>query len=594
MFDSDNHIFQLAARFIQQTGRSVFLTGKAGSGKTTFLRYIRENSVKKMTVIAPTGVAAINAGGVTMHSFFQLPFGPYLPSDPYTLIKNVRFNREKRSLLQELELLVMDEISMVRADALDAIDVILRHFRGQPQVPFGGVQVLYIGDLFQLPPVVPDSEWEILKGFYRSPYFFDARVAQTAPPLYLELEKIYRQSDRAFIDILNNVRYNRARAADLEKLHEHYIPGFEAPPTENYITLTSHNASAMDINQVELEKLAGAEYTFEAELTGDFGEKSFPTDKALVLKEGAQIMFIKNDKNETRRYFNGKIGVVREIGAKKIVVGFPGETAELEVEQETWKNIRYNYNREKDQIEEEELGAFKQYPLRLAWAITIHKSQGLTFDRAIVDAGASFAPGQVYVALSRLTGMEGLVLRSRIQPHSISTDERVIAFSEKQMGDEALKSELRAEESKYIGRMLLRSFDLSSLVEALRDNYDEHDKRAFPEQRKAVLLGKEWLDAATAHRETAAKFILVLGQLLDAAPVNGYEPAQQRTAAAVGYFTKALQEELILPLKAHIGEFKTKVKVKKYIKGLQDMELIFTRKKEEIEQAAERLKNINC
>jgi hypothetical protein len=586
MFDSDNHIFQLAVQFVNQTGKSIFLTGKAGSGKTTFLKYIRETGVKKMTVIAPTGVAAINAGGVTMHSFFQLPFGPYLPTDQYTLLKNVRFNAEKRNLLQELELLVMDEISMVRADALDAIDTLLRHFRNQPSLPFGGVQVLYIGDLFQLPPVVVDNEWEILRAHYKSPFFFDAKVLQEAPPLYLELQKIYRQSDTGFIDILNNIRYNRATALDMERLHERYVPGFEAPRSENYITLTSHNAKAIDINQTELAGLPGKEHPFEASLTGEFNEKAFPADKILRLKEGAQIMFIKNDKGEVRRYYNGKIGTIKEIGADKIIVTFPGEVTEMEVEQETWKNIRYNYNPEKDSIEEEELGTFKQYPIRLAWAITIHKSQGLTFSKAIIDAGASFAAGQVYVALSRLTAMDGLILRSRIHPHSISTDERVISFTQRRLADDALQQELAGEQQKFIGRALILSFDWSKLVEVLQANYDEHDHRAFPDQRKAVLLGKQWLDAATAYSGTAAKFTRQLQQLLAASSENGYAPLQQRTEAAAAYFTKVLKEEFITPLGEHITEFRVKTKVKKYIKALREMELVFTRKKEQIEQAA--------
>jgi hypothetical protein len=586
MFDSENHIFQLAVQFVNQTGKSIFLTGKAGSGKTTFLKYIRETGSKKMTVVAPTGVAAINAGGVTMHSFFQLPFGPYLPTDQYTLLKNVRFNADKRNLLQELELLVMDEISMVRADALDAIDALLRHFRNQPALPFGGVQVLYIGDLFQLPPVVPDNEWEILKGHYKSPFFFDAKVLQEAPPLYLELQKIYRQSDIRFIDILNNIRYNRATTEDLEQLHKHYIPGFEAPRAENFITLTSHNAKAIDINQTELANLPGREHPFEAMLTGEFNEKSFPADKTLRLKEGAQIMFINNDKGEVRRYYNGKIGTIKDIGADKITVTFPGETGEMEVEQETWKNIRYNYNPEKDSIEEEELGTFKQYPIRLAWAITIHKSQGLTFHKAIIDAGASFAAGQVYVALSRLTSMDGLVLRSRIHPHSISTDRRVLAFTELRLAEDSLKQELEREQQKFIGQALVLSFNWSKLVEALQANYDEHDHRAFPDQRKAVLLGKSWLDSATAYNETAVKFTRQLGQLLTAAAENGYGPLQQRTEAAATYFVKALEEELIVPLREHIQEFRVKTKVKKYIKTLREIEIVFTRKKEQIEQAA--------
>ena len=586
MFDDGNHIFQLAAQFINQTGKPVFLTGKAGSGKTTFLRYIKENSFKKMAVVAPTGVAAINAGGVTMHSFFQLPFGPFLPADQANLLKNVRFNADKRQLLQELELLIIDEVSMVRSDMLDAIDTVLRHFRNQPGQPFGGVQLLYIGDLFQLPPVISDGEWDILKRYYKSPFFFDAKALQQEAPLYLELQKIYRQNDADFIHILNNIRHNQATQADLVRLHEHYIPGFEPAKADNYITLTSHNAKALDINQTALDSLPGHEYAFEAVLTGEFNEKSFPAEKILQLKEGAQIMFIKNDKGETRRYFNGKIGTIKEMNAEKIQVTFPGEEGELTVEQETWKNIRYQYNNDKDSIEEEELGTFKQYPIRLAWAITIHKSQGLTFEKAIIDAGASFAAGQVYVALSRLTAMDGLILRSRIHPHSISTDPRVIAFTESKLAEGALQKELEEEQKKFISRSLIQSFSWGKLVDGLQTNYDEHDHRQFPEQRKAVLLGKEWLDKAIVQQETAVKFTRQLEHLLAAAPENGYAPLQQRTQAAAAYFTKALQEELITPLEQHINEYKIKLKVKKYVKSLHELNLLFTRKKQQIEQAA--------
>ena len=596
--DTSNSIFQLAVQFVNQTGKSLFLTGKAGTGKTTFLKFIRENSFKKMAVVAPTGVAAINAGGTTLHSFFQLPFGPYVPviqsgwdtdhsglTDPNSLFANIRFNANKRELLQELELLVIDEISMVRADVLDAVDTILRHFRQQPLLPFGGVQMLYIGDLFQLPPVVSKEEWDLLQHHYKSPFFFDAQVLQQAAPIYLELKKIYRQNEAGFIHILNNIRNNRASRQDLALLHNYYQPDFVPPEDENYITLTSHNAKADGINQEELNKLSGKRHAFEASVTGEFNDKAFPAEKTLHLKEGAQIMLIKNDKGETRRYFNGKIGTIKKLSAEKIVVVFPGEPDDLTLEKEVWKNIRYNYNKEKDKIEEEELGTFSQYPVRLAWAITIHKSQGLTFEKAVIDAGASFAPGQVYVALSRLTSLNGLVLRSRILPYSISTDERVIGFTESRLADNVLEEQLQQEQIFYISESLLRSFSWSKLVELLQTNHEESHHRQISDRIKAIELARQWLDKATLQQETAAKFSRQLDQLLASAEEDGYRQLQQRIQAGVTYFIKALEEELLTPLQQHISEIKVKQKVKKYLQTLQEIKIVLTRKKQQIEEA---------
>jgi hypothetical protein len=307
---------------------------------------------------------------------------------------------------------------------LDAVDAVLRHIRRQPLFPFGGVQLLYIGDLFQLPPVVRNDEWDVLKEYYDSPFFFNALAVRQSPPVYIELKKIYRQTDDTFIHILNNIRNNVCTKEDLQKLHEHYKPDFAPAKEENYIVLTSHNEKADLINRRELQKLPGTVFSYKAEISGEFYDRSFPAEEILNVKVGAQIMFIKNDKGEFRRFFNGKIGIIKNIFDEKIYVSFPGETDTLVLEKETWQNIKYNYNKDSDKIEEEELGTFRQYPIRLAWAITIHKSQGLTFDKAIIDAGASFAPGQVYVALSRLTSLQGLILHSRIQSNCISTDSR--------------------------------------------------------------------------------------------------------------------------------------------------------------------------
>ena len=595
--DSSNSVFQMAVQFVNQTNKHIFLTGKAGTGKTTFLKFIKENSFKKMAVVAPTGVAAINAGGVTMHSFFQLPFGPFIPSnnrewnsanvDQHTLFKNIRFNKEKRELLQELDLLVIDEVSMVRADMLDAVDTILRHFRQQPFTPFGGLQVLYIGDLFQLPPVVNKEEWEgLLSRYYKSPFFFDAQVMQQAPPMLIELKKIYRQNEKNFIYLLNNIRNNNISYEDLEILHLHYKPGFEPPEEDYYITLTTHNSKAQDINQQKLQKLPGKAYSFHAEISGDFHEKAYPADKDLQLKLGAQIMFIKNDKGEARRYYNGKIASIAKIEDDKICVSFPGETDYLGVEKETWKNIRYNFNKDKDQIDEEELGTFKQYPIRLAWAITIHKSQGLTFEKAIIDAGASFAPGQVYVALSRLTSLEGLILYSRIQPQAISTDSRVLDFIKSEMAEDQLELELQQQKRVFISRSLMQSFNWEKLMDAFQQHLEEYEHRLIPEKETALEWANTVQEKLSKQQEWANKFIKQLELLLVNAEEDGYKQLQSRVAAAVNYFKTSIGE-ISSSLQAHIKEVKIKQRIKKYLSDLYDLDASFKRKNKQLQHAEE-------
>src|SRR5271154_1515523 len=592
--DSSNHIFQMAVQFVNQTSKHIFLTGKAGTGKTTFLKYIKENSFKKTAVVAPTGVAAINAGGVTMHSFFQLPFGPYLPTmrsewnsnvtTQQTLFKNIRFNNDKRELLRELELLIIDEVSMVRADMLDAVDAILRHFRRQPLLPFGGVQVLYIGDLFQLPPVVNNDEWEnILKHHYRSPFFFDAHAMSQAQPVLIELKKIYRQNEAGFISILNNIRDKKTSAIDLEQLHKHYKPGFLAPDNEHYIILTTHNNKANDINQNKLRKLDGKLFEFKGELIGDFNEKALPAEMFLQLKVGAQVMFIKNDKGELRRYYNGKIGTISKIENDKIYVRFPEEKNELEIEKETWKNIRYNYNKEKDNIDEQTLGTFQQYPIRLAWAITIHKSQGLTFERAIIDAGDSFAPGQVYVALSRLTSLEGLILHSRIHPQCITTDERVLAFSKSELAEDVLQQELQQQQKIFVSRSMMQSFNLEKLVENFSQHFEEYEHRMIPAKDEAIAWAKNLLEKIMQQQEVAVKFNNQLERLLANAEQNGFSQLHERICKAVDHFSKSLKEINAL-LDQHIKEVKIKQRVKKYVAELYALHITVERKIKQLHQ----------
>lgn len=595
-FDSSNVIFQTAASFVNQTNRHLFLTGRAGTGKTTFLKYIKEHSSKKTAVVAPTGVAAINAGGVTIHSLFQIPPGMYLPSSPtlfeafdgkwysnQTLFKQMRMSREKKELLRELDLLIIDEVSMVRADLLDAIDSVLRFTRRQPQIPFGGVQVLYIGDLFQLPPVVINSEWELMKDSYRSPFFFDARVIQQIPPVYIELKKIYRQSDDVFINILNNIRNNCCTDSDFDRLHNHYMPGFSPSPEDNFIMLTTHNDKAIAINNQELKKLPDKVYHFKAEINREFSEYSYPAEELLQLKKGAQVMLIKNDTGEFRRYYNGKIGSVHFIDDKKIQIAFPGEKDLLSLEKETWKNIRYHYHREKDKIEEQELGTFTQYPVRLAWAITIHKSQGLTFNKAIIDAGASFAAGQVYVALSRLTSLNGLVLKSPIYPNRIHTDERVLEFISSELSEDALQEILLREQQLYIRDSMIKGFSWKNIIDLLQEHLEDYEGRNIPDASSCVAWAEELTGRAKILEEITLKFQRQLVQLFEPSGHGHPKESHERISAACKYFIKETDDKLLTSLDDHIESFKIKRRTRKYVTELYELKYQLERRKLQLE-----------
>ncbi|MDB5208227.1 MAG: family ATPase [Flavisolibacter sp.] len=516
--DSTNTIFTLAAELVNYTSRHIFLTGKAGTGKTTFLKYIRENCSKQMAVVAPTGVAAINAGGVTIHSFFQLPLSPFIPetrgftvngeeaNNKHTLLGRLRLNTERRKILQELELLIIDEISMVRADVVDAIDLVLRHIRNRHMEPFGGVQVLFIGDMFQLPPVVRDQEWTMLRDYYKSPYFFDSQVVMEEPPVYIEFTKIYRQTEEHFISLLNKVRNNQMDEESLEVLHKRYQPEFFGEKTEGYILLTTHNEKAREINAEELVRIPGKLFTYKAGVDGDFPATAFPADEALQLKIGAQVMFIKNDVSGSRRYFNGKIGVVKELASDKISIECKDEPEPIVVSKEKWDNIRYTLDKTTRNVSEDVLGSFSQYPLRLAWAITIHKSQGLTFEKAIIDAGKAFAPGQVYVALSRCTSLTGLVLHSRIQSHALSADSRIVQFTKKVRPLPELKAELAQAKKEYAEKVLLNLFDLNKAIASGKElqAYLVQHRTSF--NAEVFTWADELLTKMLALQGTAEKF----------------------------------------------------------------------------------------
>ena len=586
----DNPLFSTAADFVNNTSRHIFLTGKAGTGKTTFLKYIKESTRKKSVVVAPTGVAAINAGGVTMHSFFQLPLGPFLPvtskfasegfTDQYTLFKNIRISEEKRELFRDLELLIIDEVSMVRCDMLDATDAILRYFRKAPHTPFGGVQVLFIGDLFQLPPVMPDSQWSLLREYYASPFFFDAQVVAQAPPVYIELKKIYRQSQQRFIDILNRIRNNEVTAEDLQTLNDR---GAAQPePGRKYITLTTHNYKADRINAGALNSLEGKCFDFKGEVEGDFPDKTLPTEVVLQLKEGAQVMFIRNDKSEERRYYNGKLATVKKIDSEGIKVVLDGSEEVLVLEKETWNNIRYSYNREQEQIDEEKLGSFTQYPVRLAWAITIHKSQGLTFQHAIIDAGDSFAPGQVYVALSRCTSLDGLILRSKIVPSSISTDRLVIDFARRETAGQELDRLLQKGKIEFQHQQLARTFDLEKLNDSLKDYLKYIAGKKLPDQEVAMRNAKQMAVQVEELQSVALKFQEQMKALLAR---EKEEKLSERVNKAIGYFSKALTDGVLAVLDGHLASLRGTKKVKKYVGNVRQLRNAVARKINSIQKA---------
>ncbi len=419
---------ELVLKFIENTNRPIFLTGKAGTGKTTFLRWIRANVTKNLAVVAPTAVAAINAGGVTIHSFFQVPFGPQVPVTDHnnhnTLLRQVSL--EKSNILKCLDLLIIDEISMVRADTLDYIDTILRQVKGSAR-PFGGVQLLMIGDLFQLPPVY-EKDWPVLRNFYKGPYFFDSLAFQKFPVLTFELTQVYRQKDPVFVEILNNIRNGYANNEMLDKLNAHYNPNLNANWLKDYVTLSTHNQLVNEINQQRLMELDGEAHTFKATITGDFPKDAYPAEDELVLKVGAQVMFIKNDSSGKKQYYNGRTGRITAMGPGNIRLTFLDDGSEFEVIPETWQNVKYALAEDEQKINEQNNGSFSQYPLRLAWAITIHKSQGLTFEKAVIDVDAAFAFGQTYVALSRCRSLEGMILKSPVRPENIRTDPEIIGF----------------------------------------------------------------------------------------------------------------------------------------------------------------------
>ena len=483
---TSNPELDLAWRIVENTGMHMFLTGKAGTGKTTFLKELKRRSPKRMVVTAPTGIAAINADGMTLHSFFQLPFAPYIPDTVFNAGKDAyryRFSKEKIRIIRSIDLLVIDEISMVRADLLDAVDSVLRRYRSS-HLPFGGVQLLMIGDLQQLAPVVKAEEWELLSKHYDTPYFFSSRALAETQYATIELKQTYRQTDAHFLNLLNRVRTNTADRRVLEELNRRYKPKFVPPAEERYIRLTTHNILAQNINERELGKIDRPTFVFNAVITGKFPEYSYPTDETLTLKQGAQIMFVKNDRSPEKRYFNGMIGEITAIDEKGFYVRSKDYPEEIRVEQEQWDNSRYTLNEKTMEITEEIEGTFSQFPVRLAWAITIHKSQGLTFSHAIIDAHDSFAHGQVYVALSRCRTLEGMVLSTPLGSGAIICDNTVERYTSGIERRTPSGDNIGEWEKRYFHQLLSELFGFSLVSQCFEDVQRllvEHFHRLYPQ-----------------------------------------------------------------------------------------------------------------
>ena len=505
--DTNNKEFQDALQLITHTRQSVFLTGKAGTGKSTFLKYICNHTKKKYVVLAPTGIAAINAGGVTLHSFFKLPFRPMLPDDPDLSLSHGRifeffkYPKEKRKIIAEVDLIIIDEISMVRADIIDCVDRILRVYSGNMRLPFGGKQLLFVGDVFQLEPVVPSDQKEILSLFYASPFFFSARVFKDINLVPIELQKVYRQTDSVFINILDRIRNNAARKQELDTLNGRYFPSFEPQNEDMYITLATRRDQVDFINEKKLAELPGEEYVSVGKIEGDFPESSLPTQLNLSIKEQAQVIFIDNDYE--RRWVNGTIGMVSGIDENGNVYVLLESGVEHLVEPTSWRNYKYKYNEKEKRIEEEIVGTFEQLPIRLAWAITVHKSQGLTFSRVVVDfTGGVFAGGQTYVALSRCTSLEGLVLKSKISSRDIFIRKEIVEFSQIFNNQALIEKSIKESEAELqYGRAAqgFRQGNMKEAVEAFAAAVSKRNELDNPMVQRLLRLKLQALNSQKAQ-----------------------------------------------------------------------------------------------
>lgn len=579
---------EFTERFINQTNQTIFLTGKAGTGKTTLLKKIIEATHKNAVIVAPTGIAALNAGGVTIHSFFQLPFAGFIPEfgvSPHfssavkfetkdTLMRHFAMNKQRQKIIRNIELLIIDEVSMLRADLLDAIDWTLRNVRRE-NAPFGGVQVLFIGDLLQLPPVVKQEEWQVLRTYYDGFFFFHAKVLREIQPLYIELSTIYRQHDQAFIQVLNHLRDNKITDNDVEILNKFVQPNFDSSKVEGYITLTTHNSKADEMNAKALEALKGKKVTFDAEITGEYPKHLFPIEEQMVLKEGAQVMFIKNDISFDKNYYNGKMGKIKSLSDHEISVFFPDENKTITVEKFEWANIRYTLNDATGEVKEEVVGTFVHYPLKLAWAITVHKSQGLTFEKAVLDVSDVFAPGQAYVALSRLRTLEGLVLLKPMRMNGLSNDQQVVAFSQNKAAEELLPKYLELSTKNYLLQSLKQAFDwydLSSKWGIHEASYKNVGSKSEKGKNKSWITMQN--QAIQTTIEPARKFCNQLDNLFLKEQFD-VEFLNERVQAAYQYFFKILDGVLTSNLKK-IAELSRVKKTKQYAEELEELDEFLT------------------
>ncbi len=573
---------EIAAQFVNSTASHIFLTGKAGTGKTTFLHNLAKATHKNFVVVAPTGIAALNAKGVTIHSQFLLPFGSYLPQPAnlegslqanfYTrkeLAIRHSLNSPRKKVLRNIDLLIIDEVSMLRADLLDAIDYRLRSVKGDYSRPFGGVQLLMIGDLYQLPPIVKDHEWNYLKQFYASPHFFEAQALREAGFTYIELDKIFRQSDDRFINLLNALRDDRCTAEDLAALNEHYQEGYQAE--EGVITLTTHNYQADKLNREALDKLDGPSFFYEAEVDKDFPENLFPLPQSLELRVGAQVMFVKNDISESKSFYNGKLAQIKELKDDGICISMEGND-DYWLDRHEWENKKYQVNESTKELEEDVIGTFRQYPIRLAWAITVHKSQGLTFDKAVIDVGQAFAPGQVYVALSRLRSLDGLVLRTKISDSVISSDAQVIRFSQDRNKGEELPGQLQQEQSRYLHELLYHTFDFENVVKQIEYVQQKVAGKMEFEDAEMQSALNNLREAISGESQNTQKFRSQLSRLLQKREM---EPLRQRIEKGSAYYLDFLYKRL-KELLIHIEEVKQFSKTKTYVNALEEVDQLIS------------------
>lgn len=591
----------LASFFVNSTSGNIFLTGKAGTGKTTFLKKLAEWTHKKFIVVAPTGIAALNAGGVTIHSQFQLPLGTYLPdrnpsgafhseSGIYTestLLRRHPLGGLRRQTLREIDLLVIDEVSMLRADVLDAIDFRLRSARGQYHKSFGGVQILMIGDLFQLPPIVRDHEWTFLRRYYHSLHFFEAKALQSSGFVYIELDKIYRQSDQQFIGLLNNLRDNKMTAQDIELLNAHFVADISQVPREA-ITITTHNNRADEINRIALEKLEGKVYTFDCEIDREFPEAIYPVAPVLSLKMGARIMFIKNDLSGNGAYYNGKLATVCDIDSEEVTVELDDSHQKIKLQKYTWENKRFHVNTATREMDEEIIGTFRHYPVKLAWAVTVHKSQGLTFDKAVIDVGAAFAPGQVYVALSRLRSLDGLYLKTRVHPSVIASDQLVSEFSRKQHMQRNLNELLREKQSDFILEIMESAFDFSRLIRETDTSKSHSDEMEELDNDSIIALKKKIHAFLIAEKGNTEKFRRQMHELLRNQDIEAFF---ERLSKGADYYAKglALYMRECLALLEAVQEIK---RTKSIQQALAELDQVMNRQLEQILKSSEIIRMI--